>query len=218
MLLTEEPVPLSLKAYSDFCWPVEFSSGIERYKVPHGRSFVDVYESRRSIRELKRVPLDLLAGALLFALEPRWLNDADALKRTKRPSVSAGALHPISVILFFESDVYLVNAGRAELDRLLFPEQKRRHWIEKCHQVMPKANGAFLVLIADIARPEIAYENFESLLLRDAGALLQTIGLVAELFGLGFCPMGVLGTEVANSFDSNNKLWAVGTGAIGGTV
>lgn len=215
MLLTEEPVPRSHKAYSEFRWPVKSCSRIERYKVSLGRSFIDVFENRRCYRELDRVPLELLAGALLFALEPRWLNDADNLKRTKRPSLSAGALHPISVIVFYERHVYLVNSERAELECLEFPEQTRLHWIEKCNQVLPKANGAFLALVADIARPQSAYENFQSLLLRDAGALLQTIGLVAELFGLGFCPMGVLGTEVANGFDSNGQLWAVGAGAIG---
>jgi nitroreductase len=39
-----------------------------------------------------------------------------------------------------------------------------------------------------------AYGNSESLVWRDSGALLQTLALAAELYGLGFCPLGILGS------------------------
>lgn len=81
--------------------------------------------------------------------------------------------------------------------------------------VLPEANGTFFVLIADMARPSCAYANSASLVWRDAGAMLQTIALVAELFGLAYCPLGILGNEVIAALPSSDQLMGVGAGAIG---
>ncbi|WP_153041057.1 hypothetical protein [Paraburkholderia monticola] len=72
-----------------------------------------------------------------------------------------------------------------------------------------------MALVADMAKPKAAYENGESLLLRDAGALLQTLALATEWCGLGFCPLGILGNEVVSALPANEQLLAVGAAAIG---
>lgn len=50
-----------------------------------------------------------------------------------------------------------------------------------------------------------AYADSETLVWRDAGAMLQTLALVAELFGLGFCPLGILGSEVVSALPSGGS-------------
>ena len=216
MTRTEDPQPLGDDGpYSDYAWPVESSTQFEPLIAPAARAFVDVFEQRRSTRSLSPAPLELTVGALLFALTPRFWKDGDALRRSRRPALSAGALHPISVLLFNESAVFRVNADSCILEKLTFATEVRDAWIRNCQRVLPEANGEFLTLVADMTRPMSAYAHSETLVWRDAGATLQTLALVAQLFGLGFCPLGILGNEVVSALPSGAQLLAVGAAAIG---
>ncbi|RKP46980.1 hypothetical protein D7S89_16685 [Trinickia fusca] len=119
------------------------------------------------------------------------------------------------MLLFNESAVFRVNADSCMLEKLSFSAEARDAWISKCQRILPSASGAFLTLVADMARPMSAYAHGETLVWRDAGATLQTLALVAELFGLGFCPLGLLGNEVVSALPSAEQLLAVGAAAIG---
>ncbi|WP_124471627.1 nitroreductase family protein [Burkholderia ubonensis] len=215
MTRIEDPQPLDDGPYLDYAWPVESSTPFEPFSAPARRTFVDVFEKRRSTRTLSPAPLELTVGALLFALTPRFWKEGDALRRSRRPALSAGAIHPISVLLFDKSAVFRVNADSCMLEKLTFPPEVRDAWVSKCQQVLPSANGVLLTLVADMARPMSAYAHCETLVWRDAGATLQTLALVAELFGLGFCPLGILGNEVISALPSGEQLLAVGAAAIG---
>lgn len=51
---------------------------------------------------------------------------------------------------------------------------------------------------------------------RDAGALLQVLSMTAHSVGLGFCPIGLLGSEVAEAISSiSEKLEGVGAAWLG---
>jgi hypothetical protein len=212
---TDDPQPQGNGQYSDYVWPVESRTQFEAFVAPAGRAFVDVFEQRRSIRTLSAAPLELMVGALLFALTPRFWKEGDALRRSRRPTLSAGALHPISMLLFTESAAFRLNADTCMLEKLAFGTKARDAWVDRCRRVLPDANGAFLTLVADMARPMSAYAHSETLVWRDAGATLQTLAFVAELFGLGFCPLGLLGNEVVSALPSGDQLLAVGAAAIG---
>ena len=212
---TEDPQPLGDRPFTDYAWPVESRRLFEPFSAPRGRAFVDVFEQRRSIRALSPAPLELTVGALLFALTPRFRKEGDTLQRTRRPALSAGALHPISVLLFEDSAVFHLNTDSCMLEKLTFSAEARDTWVSKCRCILPAANGTFLAFIADMARPMSAYTHSEALVWRDAGAILQTLALVAELFGLGFCPLGILGNEVVSALPSGKQLLAVGAAAIG---
>jgi hypothetical protein len=56
--------------------------------------------------------------------------------------------------------------------------------------------GCTLRLIGDRSKLLAAYENVDSLLLRDAGAIVATICLCAEWLGLCACPLGFLGNAL----------------------
>jgi hypothetical protein len=56
--------------------------------------------------------------------------------------------------------------------------------------------GCTLRLIGDRSKLLAAYDNADSLLLRDAGAMVATICLCAEWLGLCACPLGFLGNSM----------------------
>lgn len=211
----EDPQPLEDGPFQDYVWPVVRSKPFGPYCAPIERSFADVFEGRRSNRALTWAPLEAIVDALRLALVPRLWKAGDPMRRSRRPALSAGALHPISILLFFDSTVYRVNADQSVLEELDLPACVRNSWAAKCKRVLPEADGAFMVLIADMARPMSAYANSESLVWRDSGALLQTLALAAEAHSLGFCPLGILGKEVSDALPQGATLLAVGAAAIG---
>ena len=82
-------------------------------------------------------------------------------------------------------------------------------------EIVPHARGTAVVLLADAARVAAAYDNPQSLLWRDAGALLQTLFLAATAFRLAFCPLGILGHEVVQALGLKKRITAAGVAMIG---
>jgi hypothetical protein len=215
---TEDPQPLEDGPFQDYRWPVLRTVPFGQHSAAAEKSFLDVFESRRSARAMTSAPLEALVDVLRLALVPRFWKDGDPLRRSRRPALSAGALHPISILLFAGVAVYRVNADESVLEELHVPTELRASWVSKCKQLLPAADGAFIVLIADMAKPTAAYRYSESLVWRDAGALLQTLALAAESYELGFCPLGILGNEVVDGMPGADQLLAVGAAAIGQSV
>ncbi len=213
--LTEDPSPLGDGPFAAYKWPVVRTVPFGHHRLPAERTFFDVFESRRSIRALKPAPLAAILDALRLALVPRFWKTEDPLLRSRRPSLSAGALHPISILIFAEDKTYRVNVEDSTLDEVRVCGEATERFLHKCRQVVPAADGAFLVFVADKARPNVAYDHPDSLIWRDAGALLQTLALAAESYELGFCPLGILGGEVVRGLPTADQLMAVGVATIG---
>lgn len=77
------------------------------------------------------------------------------------------------------------------------------------------AHGTAVFLLGDVARVTAVYENSLSLLWRDAGALLQTLFLSATAFRLAFCPLALLGREIAEALGLEGRLIGAGSAVIG---
>jgi len=89
-------------------------------------------------------------------------------------------------------------------------------FVERCTELLPDAMGTSIVFAGYPGRVAAVYENHTSLLWRDAGALLQTVALAAAAYGLGFCPLGVLGGEVLEAIGLDPRdCQALGSAVIG---
>lgn len=215
MLHTEDPQPREGGQFTEYVWPVVESRPYNVVKDPPQKIFVEVFEGRRSTRSLEPAKLELTINALHFALAPRFWKVGDELRRSRRPSLSAGALHAISVLLVHDSSLFRLNAQTCMLEELAISHQTCDAWTSRCQRLLPAANGTWLIFVADMARPISAYAHSETLVWRDAGAMLQTLGLAAELFGLGFCPLGILGSEITSALPSGGNLLALGAAVLG---
>lgn len=67
-------------------------------------------------------------------------------------------------------------------------------------------------LIAHTNRTSAKYDNPQSLIWRDAGALLQSIQMTGTAMGIGSCPMGTLAGHYINQLF--NKTTVVSAGGI----
>jgi len=182
-----------------------------------------VAEKRRSVRTMQYAPLREVLNFLAFGTRPRFVRELDPLKRTRRLTASAGALHPIETVLFDRrgSGRVMRYDPRDHLIQLLRITSAAavKRLAANCADIAPEAQGTALILVGDLGRVGAVYENPVSLLWRDAGALLQTLALCAVAYRLAFCPLGALGSEILEAVDlGQQKSVAAGIAMIGRPV
>jgi nitroreductase len=190
-------------------------------RFPPVATFDDVLRSRRSIRSMRPAPLRTVANLLAYATCVTAELVGDPLGRTRRPTPSAGALHPVEIVLVHGGGprLFRCEPGSGVL-QLLAPADRRALGAlsARVRSIVPEADGSLLVFLADASKTAAAYEHSLSLVWRDAGALLQTVHLSAAAFGLAFCPLGILGSEVASALFPDATMRAVGMAVVGRPV
>lgn len=201
-------------------WPVRRIVRCPPVIAPPAQDFSTIIETRRSSRVMQPAPLREIVNLIAFTTRPRFVRENDLLLRSRRLSPSAGALHPLDVlVLDWRGSRRLLryDAWAHQLEVLAVRQRQPLHsFIHKCADILPAAQGTAIVLLGDLATVRAAYENPISLLWRDAGALLQTLALTATAYRLAFCPLGILGGEIVQALELNeDHIQPVGIGVIG---
>ena len=202
----------------DFLWPSRCSIACSQVSPPPDRTFSSVLEGRRSIRTMSPLRLREVVNTLAYATLPRFRKEGDSASRTARPALSAGALHPISIVTITGGQsprAFRYNSLAHRLELLDAKRPSLKDILGQAESVLPGANGTLLMFVADAQRTEHWYTNSESLVWRDAGALLQTIALTATAFGQAFCPIGLLGDALVGGLNGHPHLTATGAAVIG---
>lgn len=155
-------------------------------------------ETRQSRRDF-RAPLTLqqLGDLLWYSYRVRQTARLkDHLVWESRPSPSGGGCYPIQVLAL----------RVATLSKTLLAYYPEHHLFGMCDlsdsgifercvaevgRCLKTGRGTILWFVADLGRSGKKYHNPESLAWRDSGALLATLGLVAESMGLNFCGLGL---------------------------
>src|SRR5262249_42632424 len=148
---------------------------------PPQRSFSDVLNSRRSARVMRTAPLREVVNCIAYASLSRQSRDGRGGVEFLRPSPSSAALHPVDIFLIgwqAAARVWRYDASNHRRQSLLLaaPDQIKT-LARRAHDILPEAQGIGLALIGDQFRLDARYSDAESLLWRDAGALLQTLFL-----------------------------------------
>jgi nitroreductase len=165
------------------------------------RSFTDVLRRRRSRRTLGVVSLEQVARIVREALKPDFLGHGDRQGRMLKAVLSAGALHSTKAIVVRRSHMPVIYDDSADRFVVVQPRnsQALETFLENCGTVLPEVDGYWVALIADCRNLRRLYSDHQSLAWRDAGAVVQTMALIAEAEGLGCCPLGILGGEVVEA-------------------
>ncbi len=121
------------------------------------------------------------------------------LRVEHRVPPSAGGLHPFSLVCLSAEEpgakIYDVGA------HCFLPIVGDYTLLQRLNTLAVSAvtgtnRGCTVRFIADAELADAAYANSETLLLRDAGALVAVASLFAEQLGLAACPLGFLGQEL----------------------
>ena len=184
--------------------------------------FEDAIVSRRSVRRLQDAGLRQVLPVARFALRTRAEWSSGGLPRSSALPASFGALHVVQLLIAFERKgrpvLFRYLADADSLDWLRPPDLDRLAGLfERRKQFLPSASGPLLIFAADMNLARAAYGEPESLVWRDAGALLQTMQVVAGAYRLGFCPLGLHGDEAVEALFGRDQdaVCAVGAAVIG---
>lgn len=182
-------------------------------------SFDELASRRRSRRSFAPLSLEML-GALTW-LSCRTLQSGvrySGLDLSQRPSPSAGAIHPIHVLVIHPEfngwhRYDPVGHRLCQVQTPLDPGQVR----DDMQQVLPAPQATLILFAAEPGLTGAKYEAPCSLVWRDAGALLGTMTLAAESLRLSFCPLGVTGEPWIGRLLDQPGLAGVGAAFVGST-
>jgi hypothetical protein len=186
--------------WSAYEFAVVTTEVLTRPDPPSSRSFGDVIAKRRSA---VGDPIKLHSVAELLWYAVGWKGYAPSgragLPIAWSTSPSSGGLQSINVICIaddgsaprlYDPVNHAFSVLRAD-NELVHLENR-----EAVLSVTGALSGCTLRLVSDRSKLSAAYENVDSLVFRDAGAVLATVCLCAEWLGFSACPLGFLGNAM----------------------
>ena len=187
--------------------------------------FATVLEGRHSAREFGAPSEAELLALLTHAARSRFgWPTKDGWTASSRPSPSAGARHPIEIVLA-ALEVHGLAPGLYWFDPVLC-RLSALAGRDEAQEVAVRAQAALAVddppptvlcLVAELHRALSRYVGAMSLILRDSGALMATTCFVATALGLATCPLGTGGeSPTLGALQVKYPEWAeVGAIAVG---
>ncbi len=182
------------------------------------RSLASVLRSRRSNRVLSEAPIEEIAFVVRETLRADFIGVGRKHGRKLKAVVSAGALHPVNGVLLgrYADPIVYDDVADRFLSVGVVDTRQLASFFSSCRSVLPEASGHWIALMADSRDLSRLYSDHQSLLWRDAGAVIQTMAFVAEASNLAFCPLGILGQQAVDALAPRDSGFVgVGVVAIG---
>lgn len=183
----------------------------------------EVLDRRRSERELAPPSIKEVGHLLWFGCRVRASTEGAPGPIQSRPAPAAGGLHALDLLVSRLHGVpgLLLYDPFSHALRTLEPIQNDALdlYHRKVETLFPSSEGCVITLLADHAKLDAKYVHWQSLALRDAGALLATLGVCAAGLGMGFCFAGILGNELlaAGGIEPGARV-PVGSAIVGGAA
>lgn len=200
-------------------WPARGVIRCDEGLSPLSDEFERSLTERRTVRQLNALTIDDLCVFLHRVRRTLSYQPVNG-GRLRKPSVSAGGLHAIDLIVvggpglefpIVFDDVHSCFVEFEPADAVAFSQALLR-----LRSIVPSANGHLILYAAHLERLASAYEHFEALALRDAGAIDQLLSMAAHDAGFSFVPLGSNGDDAVQALRAEGMLLAgVGSGILG---
>lgn len=199
-------------------WPVQGLVPLEAGTAPWPVDLATTLARRRSVHA--RGPLTLSAlGALLWHT-CRTLTVAASpygFELQQRPTPSAGAIHPVHLILQAPGTGgwarYNPRAHRLELLGSAGGVLENLH--TRVAELIGPSAGTVLAFVAEPGLTAAKYEQVNSLIWRDAGVLQGVLAIIAEALLIDMCLLGATGDPWVGALADQGKLKGVGLAVLG---
>ena len=191
------PLPVTKKEASDRAISL-YKPEIEALKK-HDRPFTDVLESRRSLRNYDDAPLTVNQLGEFLYRSARIQNVSEDGTVSFRPSPGGGALHELEIYPVvdlckgLEPGLYHYNPLNHELYKVA-DQNPYVQLLVRVAQITAQAEKppqVLLIIAARFQRMQHKYQSVTySVILKNVGALYQTMYLVGTAMGLAPCGLG----------------------------
>ncbi len=216
MLAGKNPEPRRKhKNMEGFNYQVQEYISLPKVQNITGPLFFEVLINRKSERAFKRLTLEQLSNILWHSAKTKKIIASElGTVLSHRTSPSAGAIHPIDIFISLPVPIelrilYYYDPFAHRLATLKLSSTELKLFFENINSCLSIENATLIWFVAHPDRTAVKYENSESLVWRDAGALTMTVQLVATAFNIKSCTIGTLGEPfLSQSFE--NKLFSAG--------
>ena len=178
--------------------------------------FFDVLDARRSSTG-GSLPIDQLSSLLWHVMRLRNRRPGRfGIGRESRSAPSAGGLHPIKLLIL---PIDGLDAGAYDdHQRALTPIELSALGLNRTSiaEILAVDTGTTIQFAADAELVAACYENPESLVWRDAGALVATMCLVATALKLTATPVGRIGDAIVRAAGLPEGFIGAGAVHVGG--
>ena len=202
-------------------YPIVQTIKLDQSKDYSPVNFWDVLNNRRSSRNFRKLSLDEISSVLWASSKVKSLSvQKNGYILTHRPASSAGARHPIDIIILSATlnckEFHYYNPFDHSLNRLKLEKFSVDDFLNHVESVIPFGDGTIVWFICHPHRTSAKYDNFQSLVWRDAGVLIHSLQMVCSALGLNSCPVGSLGEPfISQGFSPLGEIFGVGGIIIG---
>lgn len=207
------------RPYSPFAWPQGPALALPLRSEPLQVDMVGLMEQRQTRREFSREPTENELGDFLWLVCRNRASRPSpfGFEQESRPHPSAGGMHPIHVLLARpQQGWHYYEPVEHSLTQLPGSQMAAAQARQDSSAVVPLNCGILIALAAEPGKTAAKYEHPESLVWRDAGAILGYMSIVAEALSLSFCPLGLLGGEfVTAAVSGDSRIQAAGLAILG---
>lgn len=201
---------------------VKNKKGLPESQQTLNSDFFTVLKKRRSSNKIGKLTDQDLSNVLYHAVRPISIAaSAEGYYTSLRPSPSAGARHPVDILIINPNDVeiddkiHLYNPLDHSLNSIEIDSHELKIFIDHVNENKQIQDSTLIWFSIQKGKTSSKYLNPESLFWRDCGALLMCLQLVATAFNLKTCPIGTLGLPYFNRVINSNEIQSGGGILIG---
>jgi SagB-type dehydrogenase family enzyme len=198
-------------------WPEGQARPLEGGLGPQGATLAAISGNRHSRRSFAAPEITKIGE--LLALTSRVssvVSSTLGFLQTTRPTPSAGAIHPIHLILHSSREHGWCRYDPLEHALIDLPSPVAPTIVrDALNIVLPGQDATLLLFAGEPALTFAKYRDACSLLWRDAGVLQGYLSLAAEALRLNFCLLGVTGEPWISALIEQKALRGVGAAWVG---
>lgn len=207
----KNPKPrLRIKKITFFQYKIDNYISLPKPSRVSNSRFLNVLLARNSQKKFNKLSLNKISSLLWYSAKVKKVILAnDSLILTHRGAPSAGGIHPIDIFIslpaisnrvLYYYDPYLHKLGKIDVN-----QSELVSFFDMVSKNLNFRNATIIWFGADMQRTEQKYQNSNSLVWRDAGALIMLFQLVATAFKIKCCPIGTLGEPYFSSLFKHHK-------------
>ncbi|MEX5570402.1 hypothetical protein Q1J55_21580 [Pseudomonas syringae] len=205
--------------YQPFTWPDGTLHALPEIEDVGDEGILNLLEQRRTGRTFNALSEGQLGQLLWRCARTQAIAKSDyGFELELRPVPSAGAIHPIHILISFPgaSNWLRYDSRRHGLVEISGSMEILAGLKDQCHDALSAEQATRLLLVAEPGKTSAKYQHGESLIWRDAGALLAFMAMIAEALDYSFCPLGITGEPWAGRLAPAGVLTGVGVALVGG--
>lgn len=207
--------------YQPFTWPDGSFHALPEIEDTDDKGVLNLLDHRRTRRTFHALSVDQLGQLLWYSMRTQAIAESNyGFDLELRPTPSAGAIHPIHILAHLPGtpNWRRYDSRRHGLVELSGSAEAFAGLVEQCQQTLPSEQATQLLLVAEPGKTATKYQHGESLIWRDAGAILAIMAVIAEALNYAFCPLGITGEPWAGKLAPSGVLAGVGVAMVGGPV